>query len=259
MHIVVINLPSQEGRWVHVARQFALAGLKAERVEAVSGRDLSPERLVRLYSAALNRGQYHKPLCAGEVGCYASHLAAWQRLLDTPERHLAVFEDDILVAPDLAGVLDALEHSGDEWDMVKLVGRPRERVRSRLAGIGTRELVTYARVPGLTSAYVVSRRGAEKLLHRRLPFGRPIDIDLRHWWECDLRILGVVPYPVMAAPSSALTTIEGRRLPLDARTRFRKLVLQTRYLALNWQATWLGGALPTRAAEISAVTSRPAP
>ena len=101
---------------------------------------------------------------------------------------------------------------------------------------GGRRLIAYRRVPGLTSAYVIRREAAEKLLAHRIPFGRPIDVDLRHWWECDLRIHGVWPYPVHAAPSSLLSTIEGRRGSREPAVRMKKFVLQARYSVLNWQA-----------------------
>ena len=248
MKIVVINLASEERRWEAVRGQLRAVGLEPVRSEAVRGAELPRERIERLYDARLNARLYHKPLKPGEIGCYASHIAAWQRLLESGDRQLAVFEDDVDIDPDLPKVLDALGRTPDDWDMVKLIGRRRERtqtIRSMLTP--DRELVAYRRIPGLTCAYVINRRGAEKLLRSRVPFGRPIDIDLRHWWECDLRIRGVLPYPVHAAPSSLVSTIEGRRAPRDLETRLRKFFFQARYCMSNWNAALAGsGAAPAR-------------
>ena len=43
-----------------------------------------------------------QPLRPGEVGCYASHLALWQGLVDSGARAMAVLED-ILRALGLEG------------------------------------------------------------------------------------------------------------------------------------------------------------
>ena len=235
MRIAVINLPSQQARWKAARRQFERLGVAAERVEAVDGSRLPLHERARLYDEALNREQYHKALRPGEIGCYSSHLQVWQQLVDSGERALAIFEDDIEVAPDLPEVLAALERTGSPWDLVKLMGRPRERIKTRVQLTGRRDLIEYSRVPSHTGAYVLSRRGALKLLARRRPFGRPVDVDLRHWWECDIAVLGVHDYPVVQAPASDTTTIDGRNGPCDWSTRVHKLVLQARYSCLNWR------------------------
>jgi glycosyl transferase family 25 len=238
MDIVIINLASEPSRWRATQARFAALGLSPRRMEAVSGRDLRPEQRAALYSEALNRQQYHQPLCPGEIGCYASHLALWRALLDSPADCMAVFEDDVAPAPDLPVVLRALAHLPGPWDMVKLIGRaPSEKLVAAQPFVSGRQLVRYRRVPSLTGAYVLHRRGAQKLLSRRLPFGRPVDVDLRHWWECDLDLLGIWPYPVQAAPAARRSTIEDRRrLPRDAASRWRRLVQQAGYSLHNWQA-----------------------
>ncbi|WP_312028318.1 glycosyltransferase family 25 protein [Aquabacterium sp. J223] len=236
--VVVINLASEPRRWLAMQAQFAALGLRARRMEAVAGRDLQPHQRAALYSEALNRRQYHQPLCPGEIGCYASHLALWRALVDSPAECMAVFEDDMAPAADLPVVLRALAHLPGCWDMVKLIGRARsEKLAAARPFASGRQLVRYRRVPSLTGAYVVHRRGAQKLLSRRLPFGRPVDVDLRHWWECDLDLFGVWPYPVQAAPAAHRSTIEDRqRVPRDAASRWRRLVQQAGYSLHNWQA-----------------------
>lgn len=236
MKIVVINLAADQARWAEVRRQFEQLGLPVERFQAVVGRDLTDAQRARLYSPMLNARQYHKPLQPGEIGCYASHLKVWQRLLDGSDSRIAVFEDDVDLDPSLPETLQAIERTERPWDVVKLIGRRRESMSWRWPLAPGKHLISYRRVPGLTSAYVIRREAAEKLLAHRIPFGRPIDVDLRHWWECDLRVLGVWPYPVHAAPSSLQSTIEGRRGSPDATVRMRKLLLQARYSVLNWQA-----------------------
>jgi glycosyl transferase family 25 len=236
MQIVVINLASQEARWLAASRQFRTLGMDVQRQEATAGDALTQAERAGLYSERLNERQYHKPLSPGEIGCYASHLAAWQRLLRSGDSSMAVFEDDIEIDPDLPRVLDAVSGLRLPFDIVKLIGRPNEKVRARRPLQGSRDLIAYRRVPSLTGAYVITAEGAGKLLAHRCPFGRPIDVDMRHWWECGLEVLGVHPYPVRGAPSSRVSTIEGRRADRGSHRRIRKLVLQARYSWLNMMA-----------------------
>ena len=233
---IVINLPSDDARWVDVRRQFYRAGLKPIYHEATDGTDLSPQEIDSLYSVALNRRQYHRALSRGEIGCYASHLAVWKQFLDSGQGSIAIFEDDIDIDPDLAYVLEAIQRSPIEGDLIKLIGRSREKILERMPLMTARDLVRYRRVPSLTGAYVLTRRGAQKLVACRQPFGRPVDVDLRYWWECSLEVLGVHPYPVRGAATSRWTTIQNRDLPAQAANRWAKLRLQARYSFLNWSS-----------------------
>jgi len=236
MRLHVLNLPDQTSRWAMVSQQFRTLGLPVQRARAVDGRLLPEQLRASLYDPALNRAQYHRPLVPGEIGCYASHIALWRDLVASGERAVAVFEDDVTVSAELPQILAALERLSMPWDLVKLVGRRREKVLTRLPFTRHADLIRYRRVPGLTAGYVIHRRGARKLLAQRPPFGRPIDVDLRHWWECDLNIVGVHPYPVQLGPASTVTTIPDRQVPLHAAGRVRKLAMQARYSFRNWQA-----------------------
>ena len=105
MQMTVINLASQESRWVEASRQFNALGLQPVRQLALPGsalNDTEAAGLTGLYSERLNRLQYHKPLAPGEIGCYASHMAAWQQLLASGDAAMAIFEDDVEIDADLA-------------------------------------------------------------------------------------------------------------------------------------------------------------
>lgn len=242
MQLTVINLASQEARWVEALRQFNALGLQPVRQLAVPGSALNEAEaagFAGLYSERLNRRQYHKPLEPGEIGCYASHMAAWQRLLASGDAAMAIFEDDIEIEidADLVQVLEAVAQTPVRFDLVKLIGRRHEKIRARQPLHGRRELIAYRRVPSLTGAYVISASGAQKLLAFRRPFGRPVDVDMRHWWECGLDVLGVHSYLVRGAPSSRQSTIGERPADRSSRSRIHKLCLQMRYTWLNgWAA-----------------------
>jgi glycosyl transferase, family 25 len=237
MRIALINLAAQEARWRSASGQFFALGMCPTREEAVAGTGLTLSERAQLYDESLNARKYHKPLRPGEIGCYASHLRCWRELVASGERAMAIFEDDIEIADDLPRVLDALGQLRVPCDLVKLIGRRQEKIHDSVPLCPGRDLIAYRRVPSLTGAYVITAGGARKLLRNRPPFGRPVDVDIRHWWEHDLRVLGAHPYPVRAGDSSKESTIEGRGAGACLASRSKKLALQVSYTFENWLAT----------------------
>jgi glycosyl transferase family 25 len=267
MEIYVINLPLHAQRWAAAWLQLTRVGLRPQRLPGVHGAWLPPQQRAVLYSEELNRRQYHQPLCDAEIGCYASHLSAWQRLLLSDAPCAAVLEDDVAVDASLPAVLRAIEALPGEWDLVKLIGRPQEKVAEAQPLCEGSSLIRYVRAPSLTGGYVLHRRGARKLLMQRRPFGRPVDVDLRYWWECGLELYGVQPYPLREGPLAGDSSMVGRRIERSASMRWRKLYLQAHYSWCNRQALRaqrllaepVPGPAPATTATPSAVAQRLVP
>ena len=240
--LVFINLDKDSERRTRIEGQLAHLGLPGERLPAVWWKHLPPAEQSLLYSAERNHGLYYQPLVDGEKGCYASHIQAWRQLLASDSPALVVLEDDVRLTPQFAEVVNAIAALQEPWDMVKLLGRDREKVRSERPLVPGTALVDYARVPSMTAGYVVSRAGATKLLAHRQPFGRPIDVDLRFWWECDqLRILGVSPSAIALDDTSEVSSIWDTRDTLTPGQRWRKFTMK---LALTVGNAWQRRRLP---------------
>ena len=240
--LVFINLDKDSERRTRIEGQLAHLGLPGERLPAVWWKHLPPAEQSLLYSAERNHGLYYQPLVDGEKGCYASHIQAWRQLLASDAPALVVLEDDVRLTPQFADVVNAIAALQEPWDMVKLLGRDREKVRSQRPLVPGTALVDYSRVPSSTAGYVVSRAGAAKLLAHRQPFGRPIDVDLRFWWECDqLRILGVSPSAIALDDTSEVSSIWDTRDTLTPGQRWRKFTMK---LALTLGNAWHRRRLP---------------
>lgn len=233
-----INLDRDAERRQRLEAELSRLGLQGERFPGVLWTALSQAEQDRLYNAALNARQFHKPLVNGEKGCYASHLALWQWLLDSPHAAVVVLEDDVRLLADFGAVCAAVAAQPESrWDMVKLIGRAgigkAEKLRSREPLCEGHSLQHYRRVPSLTAGYLINRRGAAKLLARRLPFGRPIDVDLRHWWESEhLRVLGVEP-AVIALDETSLDSSIGSKASEDLGRKWRKFRNKLHYTLGN--------------------------
>lgn len=236
--VYLINLPEHPDRRQHSVEQLRRCGLLDALVftGAVNGRELAAERVRDLYDAQRNARTYPKPLSPGEIGCYASHLECWRRIVASGEALALVLEDDVRLDDDLAEVIGELLRAGPKFDMVKLIGRDRESIRRRVLGMGTRSLIEYFRVPSWTGAYLVSRDGARKLLQARRRFFRPIDVDLKFWWEVDpaFVLLGIWPYP---ARHAGFASVLGKREPRPHRA------LTYRWLRIRSQADYWANLL----------------
>jgi len=232
--LLFINLDRDADRRQRMEAELQRLALPGQRFEATLWTALPQAEQDRLYSPALNARQFHKALVNGEKGCYASHLRAWQWLLDSPHAAAVVLEDDVALKPEFAAVIAAIEQLPAGWDMIKLIGRldesKGEKLSRQQALSPGYSLIDYKRVPSLTAGYVLSRSGAAKLLGSRLPFGRPIDVDLRHWWENGLKIQGVMPAAIVLDESSFQSSIGDK----PRGSGWRKFKHKAAYSLGNW-------------------------
>ncbi|MBL8542538.1 MAG: glycosyltransferase family 25 protein [Hyphomonadaceae bacterium] len=193
-HFVVINLDRDSDRLAHMQREFDKAGLSFQRFTALKGSDLPVD--LRSFFPDASAGA-EAALSAGEIGCYASHLAICKQMLEgalpTP---LCVMEDDIELAPGFKDLMtDLLGKLPPDWDFVRLSNDAKNVVMPVAPLAAPYQLVRYSKVPGSTGASLISRTGAEKFLAaaaRTLP----IDQDLKRVWVWKLNMFGVVPAPV---------------------------------------------------------------
>ena len=248
--IFLINLPSSRDRLADAERQFAAAGLSFERIDAVDGRKIPAQELAAMCPD--NSRDFYSPLTPGEVGCYLSHLKALRTMLDRGLERCVVFEDDFVLEPAFAQCLSELLALGDGLpDMVKMYGaRKRGQAVGRL-GCGA-SLVRSSSPPICSTCTLWTNRGARKLLSASASMRRPVDVQLKHWWEEDLDILWVAPPPVKDSPVHMAASTIGSRKVHSAAGRVRKLRYrwgyaierEFRYAGRHGFAGWLRSFTP---------------
>jgi glycosyl transferase family 25 len=174
MRIYLINLARRADRLAAMQAMADRLGLSLTRIEAVDAASTPRAALDRLFAATGPLGE----IPPGDKGCLLSHRLFWQRLLDSGEEQAAVLEDDAVltggaplflkdahwIAPGVD--LVKLEHYGPKGQRILVSDfmRAREgfvlgRLKSRHTGTG---------------GYILSRRGAEKLLAIE-KFNLPVD------------------------------------------------------------------------------------
>jgi len=194
--ICLINLDRSTDRLAACAKQLDAYSLPFDRVEAVNGDSLDSTVINKLYN--FNDSSYHKHMTKGELGCYLSHVCAWQKIVDEQLDFAVILEDDILLQENIQRGLEAIKYIQQPWDIIKLAEAPTKRKVVHQIPAGDFLLVTYNKVPSRTCAQVVSFSGAKKLLATSININRPIDIELQYWWESGLNVFGLKPYVVKA-------------------------------------------------------------
>ncbi len=178
---ICINLRRREDRWKEFQAQPGLAHFPpVKRFEAMDGSQMDILNDPQLgISARRNiiagvRRSHHEIVAKNSVAIYHTHVAAWKYLLETDAPALIIMEDDLRVDPDSYAKLKRLfDHpviQGGDWDIIN----PGALVRQRTDI--DEELSRYD-YSYLFHCYIVSRRGAQRLLERAYP----IEVHVDHY------------------------------------------------------------------------------
>ena len=204
-HVFLINLDRSADRLARCAPILDRLGVSWERVPGIEGKKLDAARLASLNPHPAPHGEWFRPLTPGELGCFLSHLRCWQLIEERGLDCGLVLEDDFdtFDACTLQNLqtLAASATGAHPWDVLKLT---RLRQDSKLiatlgdvsgdAGKGSPLALRFGgKGPEDGTAYLVSRRGAAKLTPKRDHLLRPVDFELKHFWERDLTVYSASP------------------------------------------------------------------
>ena len=232
----VINLARNVQRMENSARQLDAAGLAWHRIDAVNGWELSQDEVAQVYDATRNARDGKQPLVAPEIGCYMSHIAAWERIAAGDAAGGFIFEDDFAADDTLGEKLGLLSAPQDDWDMVKLFSFDPGAPLVWDKPMGPYRIGMPYRVPTCLIGYGLTRAAAAHLAGRARPFFRPVDEDQKFVWETGLRVALILPPPILVGDQSTVTgTIGSERR--DAR-QGNALARGLRNLSYSLRYSW---------------------
>ena len=192
--VFVISLQTARERRQGVRAEMALHGLRFEFVDAIDGSSMTESELSKAYSAKENSLAFKRPLSAGEIACALSHRAIWRRIASSKMPFAMVCEDDIHFLSPPGPFLALAEQVGDSLEevIIKLDGVvPSGKEVGRL---GEWALLSSRRLPSRTTGYLVGREAARRLLDQLSgTVSRPVDIDLKRYWEHQVPIIVAIP------------------------------------------------------------------
>jgi GR25 family glycosyltransferase involved in LPS biosynthesis len=195
IHVYCINLKHRTDRWARFSSQPELATLKGEyeveRFEGINGAAIDVKKDERI-SLRTKRNikehirRDHEELdSAGGVGCYLSHTTVWKKFLERSDAYAIILEDDAKLEPgftrnlqramkdasllpDIPDVWFFLPPSDFYYDYKGKVN-PMERKEKILGSWVTNVCSTF-------TGYMISRRGAERLLESAFPIDMHVDL-----------------------------------------------------------------------------------
>ena len=209
--IILINLSESKARLERSQQELARAGLSFERLEAVDGRKMSKNELDKV--SHWDKSAFFKPLSPGEVGCYLSHIAAAEKIVLESWPYVLVFEDDFRLTPQFSdNISEVVRGAPKGFHIIKLQGNVRGG--EVLVELNSNHQIKLHRcISAQTVAQLWSLEGATAFLRVARPLRRPIDVQLKHWWEGDLKIFQISPPMVLDGDASGSTSTIGSRKP----------------------------------------------
>lgn len=188
---MIINLNRRLDRLQKLQKNKDITDLNCGRFAAIDGKLLvNSERLQRIF----DNNDYN--MKAGMVGCALSHISLWIQLVNSNLNYLCILEDDIETVPDfkeklktVATQLTALPEWGicflgyHVWPMF----RNDEFLGSAYPSIiKMNTLNSFKYSMGGTTAYIISKYGAQKMLEYIDEIGMPNCIDTMQQRACDI-------------------------------------------------------------------------
>ena len=139
----------------------------------------------------------------GEIGCYLSHLKAYEAFLAAGQEWALIMEDDCSLKEGAVEVIEAIA-SKDDWDVVKLFywhrGTP---VNVRRLTDGYNLCVQLTRTTS-AACYMIRRKAAQRYLEYANIIREPIDHAMDRPWEDGLRVRAVNPRAATLGPNAIL-------------------------------------------------------
>ncbi len=119
--VLLINLESAQLRRAAMTKRLAEQRLRHARV-GVDMRHLSRDEVTARCASAFPTLAFDLGvLSCAEVGCWASHLIAWRRLVEqSAKRFCTVLEDDVVLRPAFAAAIATLSQHSHPFDVVYL-------------------------------------------------------------------------------------------------------------------------------------------
>ncbi len=165
MKAYLINLDRNPERLAFMRGQLDALGLPFERLPAVCGKSLSPERRAAGFSPVRSFIASKKRMSDAEVGVALSHIGCCRRLLASGEPCALVLEDDVVLGPGFCATLARVERFLDPE-------RPQLVVLSGYGVAGAESLPEQIRAEKsawCADAYCLTRTAAELLLKANSP------------------------------------------------------------------------------------------
>lgn len=191
--VFLINLDQCTERLRRVDAALKNFGIQYTRIPAIDGEVELPNLLPKVDQGAYRRNM-GQTLLPGKVGCYFSHLKAWQYLVNSNHNIALILEEDVALHSDFCEALNYAVRAKTHWDILRL-----SRVRAKLpicqGQVGPYSLNAYVGPCTGNAAYLINRETALLLLQKMVPQRRAADHEINRFFSHGFRLRGLEPFP----------------------------------------------------------------
>lgn len=145
---------------------------------------------------------FFRMLCDGkslnnkEIAIFNSHIYIIKTIVDQSIPHALILEDDCFFPKDFEPVLNKIIKINYQWDVIRFIGSKKFSKytgRKVLKINNNYYLERLPKLPGGAHAYLVSLKGAKKILSQSKKFYAPYDIFLGYTWLKNMNVLYLKP------------------------------------------------------------------
>ena len=169
----LINLDRAPDRLAFISRRLDALGIQYTRLAAVDGNALSEESRASFIAARPRDG---RSWGAGQIGCFMSHVSAWEKIAISSFSHAVIVEDDVHVSDSTPAFLENASWIPADADIVRLESTGQwlklGKAKSDTEGRSIRRVQSTA---WATGAYVLSKSAASRLLAVEPNVHSPVD------------------------------------------------------------------------------------
>ena len=207
--IFVISLDDAAERRQSASRQLDALGFPFEFFDAVRGDEALSRGYIDDsvdYDWILNCG---RTPTTGELGCYASHRALWNKCVELG-KPIFIMEDDFRLLEDFTAAVDQVEREIERYGFLRLQTETRAK-HTRVGEAGAFEIRRYTYAPHSLMCYGLSPEVAARWVELTATAHEPVDIFVKKFWAHGQPLYGLYPYTVTESALSVATSIRGRR------------------------------------------------
>lgn len=188
MKTFVIHLERATARRAQVDQLLRDAPFPAEVFPAIEGVKVANPPIAPRYSP-----RYPFAMGGGEIGCFLSHRAIWQKLTQSGDDAALILEDDVALDPGFNEAATFAAAHVAELEYIQFQTRPVKGFAEVVVSQSGQSIVAATVTPLRTSAQMISSDAASRLIAASDAFDRPVDAFLQMHWETGVRVHTSVP------------------------------------------------------------------
>lgn len=189
--VFAINLDRSKTRWANLSKAGSDLGIDIRRIPAVDGSAIDPKDWIDVdFECFVDRNG--RSILPGEYGCYRSHLIALQEFLKDGAPFGIIIEDDVHPDAQTLGRAEAILAEIPNFDVIKLVNhRTSLFIQESRTALGDQVGRAIHGPQGSAAAYLVSRKGAQRLLDTLSVMTLPWDVALERFWSEGIEVFSM--------------------------------------------------------------------